>query len=403
MEELIKTNQNSEITNIEEETGIVELTENLLMDARTEINNNNTISFPIAELSTLGTGVSSLIPAFNKVSQTITFPTDGLYKIANMGAGDALKIAKDGNAWGALKISEGKSKMAKLAQVNDLTAASEVVTAVNPAMIMVNAALYSNERQLSDIAETQKEILDLMIIEKESEVKADLSTLMKYINSYKNIWDNRMILEGYHKSVLDIQNRARKNLLSYQEQINNKINTKQLLIAPGKSISEYKDLENKFKYYRLSLYTFSLSSLLEVMLSENFKEAYINDLRNEISSLSSKYRNYFDKASLYLEKISKAEIGTHLVKGLGIAEKAVGDMIANIPLVKEGPVDEFLQKQGNDVKNSGVKMEKKAVMDFAALSNPYTGVFVDKMNELNLIYNHTSQICFDKENVYLLA
>ena len=74
-----------------------------------------------------------------------------------------------------------------------------------------------------------------------------------------------------------------------------------------------------------------------------------------------------------------------------------------IPLVKEGPVDEFLQKQGNDVKNSGVKMEKKAVMDFAALSNPYTGVFVDKMNELNLIYNHTSQICFDKENIYLFA
>ena len=276
MEDMMKANQNSEITNIEEETGIIELTENLLVDARTAINSNNTISFPIAELSTLGAGVSSLIPAFNKVSQTITFPVDGLYKIANMGAGDALKIAKDGNAWGALKISEGKSKMAKLAQINDLTASSEVVTAFNPAMIMVAAALYSIERQLSDIAETQKEILDLMIIEKESEVKADLSTLMKYINSYKNIWDNRMILEGYHKSVLDIQNRARKNLLSYQEQINNKINTKQLLIAPGKSISEYKDLENKFKYYRLSLYTFSLSSLLEVMLSENFKEAYIN-------------------------------------------------------------------------------------------------------------------------------
>ena len=86
-----------------------------------------------------------------------------------------------------------------------------------------------------------------------------------------------------------------------------------------------------------------------------------------------------------------------------MAEKAVGDLVASIPLVKEGPVDEFLQKQGLDVKNSGLKMEKKAVMDFAALSNPYTGVFVDKMNELNLIYNHTSQICFDKENVYLFA
>lgn len=403
MGDLVKTNQNNEIVNIEEESGIVELTESLLIDARIAINRDNTISFPIAELSALGAGVSSLIPAFNKVSQTITFPADGLYKIANMSAGDALKIAKDSNAWGAFKTLDGKSKMAKLAQVSDLTASGEVVTAFNPAMIMVAAALYSVEKQLSDIVETQKEILDLMVIDKESEVKADLNTLMKYINSYKNIWDNRMILEGYHKSVLDIQNRARKNMLSYQEQINKKVNSKQLLNAPGKSVSTYKDLENKFKYYRLSLYTFALSSLLEIMLSENFKEAYINDLRSEISSLSSKYRNDFDKASLYLEKLSKAEIGVNVVKGLGMAEKAVGDLVASIPLVKEGPVDEFLQKQGIDVKNSGVKMEKKAVMDFAALSNPYTSVFIDKMNELNLIYNHTSQICFDKENVYLLA
>ena len=47
---------------------------------------------------------------------------------------------------------------------------------------------------------------------------------------------------------------------------------------------------------------------------------------------------------------------------------AMNKMIHNkdIPLVKEGPVDEVLQKQGNDVKNSGVKMEKKAVMDAAS-------------------------------------
>lgn len=114
-------------------------------------------------------------------------------------------------------------------------------------------------------------------------------------------------------------------------------------------------------------------------------------------------KNYFYKALLYLEKLSKSEIGTTVVKGLGIAEKAVSNLVGSIPLVKEGPVDEFLQSQGTNVKNSGVKMEKKAVMDFAALSNPYTGFFVDKMNELNLIYNHTSQIYFDKENVYLLA
>ena len=56
------------ITNTENE--LIELTEDLLRDAKASIHNNKTLSVPIAELSTLGAGISSLIPAFNTVTQT---------------------------------------------------------------------------------------------------------------------------------------------------------------------------------------------------------------------------------------------------------------------------------------------------------------------------------------------
>ena len=42
---LVKTDQNNEIANVAEETGIVELTENLLMDTRTAINSDNVMCF----------------------------------------------------------------------------------------------------------------------------------------------------------------------------------------------------------------------------------------------------------------------------------------------------------------------------------------------------------------------
>ena len=104
--------QNGEI--VRECHDLAEMTEEMLLDARTEIASTKTLSVPIAELALLGTGVASLIPALRKVTQTTTFNTQGLYQLANAGVGDTLKIAKNGNFWGAFKTADGSSKFAQL-------------------------------------------------------------------------------------------------------------------------------------------------------------------------------------------------------------------------------------------------------------------------------------------------
>lgn len=101
MGEIVSLNNASTPEAIRGTNELVALTDSLLMDARTAINSNDSnkvLSVPIAELSTLGAGVSSLIPAFNTVTQTISIGTDGLFRIANAAAGDTLKMAKNGNA-----------------------------------------------------------------------------------------------------------------------------------------------------------------------------------------------------------------------------------------------------------------------------------------------------------------
>ena len=85
------------------DNNLFELTGNLLADARAELTKATTLSVPIAQLATLGAGVASLAPALNTVTQTISFNTSGLYRVANQAVGDTLKIAKSGNSWGALK------------------------------------------------------------------------------------------------------------------------------------------------------------------------------------------------------------------------------------------------------------------------------------------------------------
>ena len=62
-----------------------------------------------------------------------------------------------------------------------------------------------------------------------------------------------------------------------------------------------------------SLYTFSLASLLEIMLSGNFKEEYITELR-EIESLSMTYRDLYGKCSEYLERLGNSALEANLLK-----------------------------------------------------------------------------------------
>ena len=251
------------------DNNLFELTGNLLADARAELTKATTLSVPIAQLATLRAGVASLAPALNTVTQTISFDTSGLYRVANQAVGDTLKIAKNGNSWGALKTADGGSKLAQLQSAGPLTATSKSVAAINPATMMMAVALFYIEQQLGEITEMQKQILSFLEIEKESEIEADVETIFSIASKYKLNWDNKHFVASNHKMVLDIQRTARKNMLSYEKKVNDIVRGKKLIVAHAQVKSALQDLLKKFKYYRLSLYTFSMSSLMEVMLGGN--------------------------------------------------------------------------------------------------------------------------------------
>ena len=388
---------------IPHQADIIEVTNGILMDVRSDLPEKVSFSMPIAQLATLGAGVSSLIPALHTVTQTTTVNTQGLYYLANAGVGDALKVARNGNSWGALKCADGTSKMAQFQSAGPLTATSTATVPIDPATMLMAVALFSIEQKLDSIEEMQKQILTFLEVEKESEIEADVETLVSMIGKYKYNWDNEHYLQSNHKMVLDLQRTARKNMLSYQKQVTEVLNSKQLVVAQMKVKSTLKDLLKRFTYYRLSLYTFSLASLLEIMLSGNFKEEYITGIKEEIEALSMTYRNLYGKCSEHLERLGNSALEANLLKGIGNASNAVGKLIGSIPKIKDGQVDEFLQDSGERLKNNAVGMERSVVKAFAEISNPGTGVFTEKMRDMILIFNHTAEICFDDKQIYLIA
>ena len=395
-----KCSDNKEVVRIEND--LKNITEGILLSARASVENNNSLSMPIGELVTLGAGVASLIPKLRAITQTTSVNNEGLYQLANAGVGDVLKVAKNGNFWGAFITANETSKFAQLQKAELLSASTTIKMPIDPATIMMAVALFSIEQQLGNIAEMAKQILTFLEVEKEAEIEEDVEMLINIIAKYKLNWDNEHFITSNHKLVLDIQRTARKHMNSYQKELKEVLSSKQFITSQTKVYSMLKGMQKKFNYYRLSLYTFSLASLLEIMLSGNFKEEYISNIKDEIKSLSSIYRNLFGRCSVYLENMSDSAIDTNVIKGIGTASKAIGRFIEGIPVIKKGPVDEFLLDSGFQLEKKSFRIEKNTVRELSLISNPGTGVIVKQMEDIVRIYNHTSQIFFDENKIYLI-
>ncbi|MBQ4060368.1 MAG: hypothetical protein IJD40_15775 [Lachnospiraceae bacterium] len=406
MDNIIKLNANQqELTSStsNETNDLLNIADGMLFDVRSELPQGRKTSVPIAQLSALGAGVASLLPAFRTVSQSTEINAANLYRWVNEGAGNTLKVAKNGNQWGAYKTATGTSKMAQFQVAGPLNATSTTTLPINPATMMMAVALFSIEQQLSNIAEMQKEILSFLEIEKESEIEADIETLSNIITQYKHNWDNEQFIASNHKMVIDIQRTARKHMISYQKRVRDAIKDKKLLVLQSKIKTTLDEMIKDFKYYRLSLFAFSMSSFIEIMLSGNFKEENILAIKEEIQKLAFDYREVFNECSVYLERMEKSSIESNVLKGVSATSKAVGKFIGSIPKIKDGQIDERLQEAGERVSDKAKSIETDSIADFAEISNPGTSLFTEKMDDMIMIYNHTTDICFDNNNIYLIA
>ena len=378
------------------------LTDQIILDMDTDITKPGTIVIPIDNLGTLGGGAASLLPSFRTITQSNCVDTTGLFRLANAAEGDVLKKAKDGNFWGALKKADGTSKLAKVTPAGPVSGTTTTVMPIDPATIMIAAALYKIEKKLDSIAETQKQILSFLETEKESQIEADVKILSGTMKEFKYNWDREVYITGHYKQALDVKRTAEKNLQAYQKDLQD-IRVKAPVVANANVNAAVRSLLKKFKYYRMSLYLYSMASFIEVMLLGDFREEHILKVKEDIEERSMRYRQIYAACSSYVEKIAGSALEANVLKGIGTAGKAIGGLIGSIPLVKEGPVDEWLLEGGTALKKNAKGMENGAVHALAAVGSPDTGVFTEKLETLNRISNHTAQICFDKDNIYLVA
>ena len=147
-------------------------------------------------------------------------------------------------------------KLLKEETDEDHTLSTTQLMPINPVIILVAVALHSIEKQLDNIADMEKQILSFLEQEKQSEIEADVEMLSSMITKYKLNWDNEHYVASNHKLALDIQRTARKNMLSYQKNVGDILQSRKLLVGQSKVNSALNDLIKKFKYRYLTHWAF---------------------------------------------------------------------------------------------------------------------------------------------------
>lgn len=377
-----------------ENYSLVEMNNYMLSDVRKESLSNNTYSLSLSKLSEISPITVSTANNIKTIMEQNPKTSGNLYRITNLGKNDSLKAMRDGKTfWGSIKKSDGSSTMAKLKEVNPNN-----VMALDPTVMMMSVALAGIEQELGEIKELSKQIFSFLEHEKESEIESDLEILNRSISDFRfNLEDEKYLINN-HKQVMDIKRTANKNILFYKKEIKDDLSKDKLFTTNNSMNSIIEDIQKKFRYYRLSLYIYSFSTFMEILLLGNYKNDYLLSKKEELDELDNEYSEVFNNTLEYVKKNANKSLEGNVLSGLGSAGKAIGNLAEKVKIKN---VDNWLNEKGNNLKQSGQNIKDEFATKFDDMRESNSRPFINQIEKVDCIYNNTKEIYFDKENIYL--
>ena len=255
--------------------------EAMLAEVNVDLSKADAVRLPIATLGALGGGVASLLPALRTVSSTFSYTDQGLYRcIFPKGVNGYLATAhSDGLSLGTIINNKGIAGQARWVKAGEQEIKVSSVAPINPATLMMAAALVEIDKKLDDIIALEKQILSFLEEDKEAKIEGDLKTLTTILREYKFNWDNAMYTTAHYKLAADIKRSAEGNIIFYQKRVADVLKETPVLFLQRFVDSTQASLIKNIQYFRFSVYIFAFASFLEVMLQGQYREAYIEHVR----------------------------------------------------------------------------------------------------------------------------
>lgn len=363
--------------------------------AERECNLSSAVRVPFTEAALTGGSLMQLAPALKALANGGHVGNGSLVRVVfPAGVKGKLAVDRSGQALGGILKDGGGLAQARLAAVNPAALAAQAAMA---------AILMDINKKLDSIQETQQRILDFLEQDKQAEQQANLNILTDILDGYQHNWDNTQYLQNHHMKVLDIKQTAEKNIIFYQEQIAAMVRKMPALHLDQAVRDAIANLGKQFGNYRMALYLFSFASFLEVMLLGNFRQAYLDQAAAKVQEYGQRCQIQFSECRDMIKKYSSESVETKVMAGIGSAGKALGKFIGSVPILAQGPVDEWLQDGGERLLKGNDEKAARAAALFSGKESAGSEMFVDSIRNVSRISNQTTDVLFDGEALYLTS
>lgn len=354
---------------------------------------DNYQSSPLAKIPF--TEIAALGGSFAGVVETIATPAaEGLYRcVFPKGVTGTLAMAKDGTGALGTIMNDGIVGQARWIPVDK---------AIGPACLkaaLVAVAVLAVVKQIKDIKDGQKEIIDILERDKKSQLLADYDLLASYMDEYKFYWENEASLVVNLNQVKNIKRNAMKDLRSYIEQLEGFIAAKKNILKMQTASYKIGQILDRFVHYKLALHVFALSEYMEVMLSKNFQAEYLSKIEDEIREQAMKFRNLYTECFDKIELLKKEAVTTQAANKLADVTRTVGGLIGKIPVVKDGPVDEFLIGVGDSITEAEKKKLEKTLAFFIQYKDSGLTPIAEHIAMINELSNKPVVMLYDKKTI----
>lgn len=350
-------------------------------------------SSPLAKIPF--TEIAALGGSFAGVVETMATPAaEGLYRcVFPKGVTGTLAMAKDGTGALGTIMNDGIVGQARWIPVDK---------AIGPACLkaaLVAVAVLAVVKQIKDIKDGQKEIIDILERDKKSQLLADYDLLASYMDEYKFYWENEASLVVNLNQVKNIKRNAMKDLRSYIEQLEGFIAAKKNILKMQTVSYKIGQILDRFVHYKLALHVFALSEYMEVMLSKNFQAEYLSKIEDEIREQAMKFRNLYTECFDKIELLKKEAVTTQAANKLADVTRTVGGLIGKIPVVKDGPVDEFLIGVGDSITEAEKKKLEKTLAFFIQYKDSGLTPIAEHIAMINELSNKPVVMLYDKKTI----
>lgn len=266
--------------------------------------------------------------------------------------------------------------------------------------MLIAVAVLAVVKQIKDIKDGQKEIIEILERDKKSQLLADYDLLSSYMEDYRLYWENEASIVVNLNQVKNIKRNAMKDIRSYVEQIEGMVSAKKNISKMQTSSQQIGKILDRFVHYKLALHVFALSQYMEVMLSKNFQAEYLGKISDEIQECAFQFRNLYTSCYDKIEALKKEALTTQAVKKVAGVSKTVGNFIGKIPVVSKGPVDEFLIGMGDIISEAEKEQMKKILSFFIQYKESGLVPIAEHIDMINKLSNKPTVMVYDKKIVY---